>query len=166
MENPINPLTTQEREDIEASSPASESDESPITVSDAHTAMEYYYFADFPEAFYELPSESLAHLHSVKVQGKPLKTIRKFPKKKLIEALKKAVCKLPLFGPRAHTLYQRQSEGITNDIHELCNPDSERLSRAKQANSKRRKTRVLGHTRLQEIWADMEKTILPSWCTP
>ena len=70
------------------------------------------------------------------------------------------------FGSRANTLHQRHSEGITDDVHRLCNPDLERLSHAKQANSNRRKTRVLGHTRLQEIWADMEKTTLPSWCTP
>ena len=67
---------------------------------------------------------------------------------------------------RANTLYQRHSEGITDDDHRLRNPDSGRLSHAKQVNSNRCKSRVLGHTRLQEIWADMEKTMLPSWCTP
>ena len=72
-------------------------DETPISVSDAHTATEYYLFADFPEVFEELSSESLAHLYSMKVQDKPLKAIRKLTKKKLIEALKKAVCKLPVF---------------------------------------------------------------------
>ena len=68
--------------------------------------------------------------------------------------------------PRANTHYQRHNEGITDDVHNLYNPDPERLPHAKQANSNCRKTRILGHTRLQEIWADMEKTTLPSWCTP
>lgn len=60
--------------------------------------MEYYLFADSPDAFYELSTESLAHLYFMKVQGKPLKAIRKLAKKKLIEALMKAVCELPVFG--------------------------------------------------------------------
>ena len=28
------------------------------------------------------------------------------------------------------------------------------------------KTHILGQSRLQEIWDDMEKTTLPSWCSP
>ena len=60
--------------------------------------MEYYLFADSPDVFYELSSESLAHLYFMKVQGKPFKTIRKLSKKKLIKALMKAVCKLPEFS--------------------------------------------------------------------
>jgi hypothetical protein len=84
---------------------SSASDESPISVSDAHTAMEYYLFADSPDTFYKLLSESLAHLYFMKVQGKPLKTIQRLAKKKLIEGLMKAVCKLPVFWPQSqHTL--------------------------------------------------------------
>lgn len=60
--------------------------------------MEYYLFAGSPDAFHELPSESLAHLYFMKVQEKPLKTIRKLSKKKLIEALMKAVHKLSIFA--------------------------------------------------------------------
>ena len=89
-------MTAQEQQNIEASS--STSGESPISVSDAHTAMEYYLFADSPDDFYELSSESLAHLYSIKIQGKSLKAIRKLAKKKLIEALMKAVCKLRIFS--------------------------------------------------------------------
>ena len=85
----------QERANIEAS--GSTSGESPISVSDAHTAMEYYLFADSPKAFYELSSESLAHLYSMKIQGKSLKAIRKLSKKKLIEALMKAVRNVLIF---------------------------------------------------------------------
>lgn len=59
--------------------------------------MEYYLFADSPDTFYELSSESLAHLYSIKVQRKPLKAIQKLTKKKLIETLMKAVRKLPVF---------------------------------------------------------------------
>ena len=89
-------MTTQEQGNIAASSPAA-SGESHISVSDAHTAMEYYLFADSADIFYELSSESLTHLYSIKVQGKPLKAIRKLGKKKLIEALMKMVRKLPVF---------------------------------------------------------------------
>jgi|HubBroStandDraft_3_1064219.scaffolds.fasta_scaffold132879_2 hypothetical protein len=59
--------------------------------------MEYYLFADSPDIFYELSSESLAHLYFMKVQGKPLKAIRRLTKKKLIEALMNAVRKPPVF---------------------------------------------------------------------
>lgn len=94
-ENLIHPLTTQEWENINASSSASS--ESPIPVSDAHTAIEYYLFADSPDTFYELSSESLAHLYFIKVQAKPPKTIQKLAKKKLVEALMKVVHKPPVF---------------------------------------------------------------------
>ncbi|KAH9064937.1 hypothetical protein EDB87DRAFT_1556088 [Lactarius vividus] len=40
------------------------------------------------------------------------------------------------------------------------------LSLAKQANTSHGKSCVLGHSRLKEIWNDMEKTTLPSWCSP
>lgn len=59
--------------------------------------MEYYLFADSPNAFYELSSESLTHLYFMKVQGKPLKAIQKLAKKKLIDILMKEVCKPPVF---------------------------------------------------------------------
>ena len=45
-------------------------------------------------------------------------------------------------------------------------PDQVRFSFAKRANGSRSKTRVLGRSRLQEIWDDIEKTTLPSWCSP
>lgn len=93
--NPINPLTAQEWQNPKASS--SISAESQVSVSDAYTAMEYYLFADSPDAFYKLSSESLAHLYFLKIKGKPLKGIWRLAKKKLIEALMKAVCKLPVF---------------------------------------------------------------------
>lgn len=61
--------------------------------------MEYYLFADSPDILSELSTESLAHLYIMKVQGnlKPFKTIRKRARKKLVEALMKAVCQLPEF---------------------------------------------------------------------
>ena len=61
--------------------------------------MEYYFFAGSPDNLSELSSESLAHLYIMKVQGnlKPFKTVRKLAKKKLVEALMKAVCQLPEF---------------------------------------------------------------------
>lgn len=45
-------------------------------------------------------------------------------------------------------------------------PDQVRFSFAKRANGSRSKTHVLGRSRLQEIWDDIEKTTLPSWCSP
>jgi len=76
-----------------------------IPVSDAHTAMEYYYFADSNAAFDSLSTPALAHLYFFKVQEKPegylvenitwslsrVSTIQDFRRKKLIDALKGAV---------------------------------------------------------------------------
>lgn len=72
----------------------------------------------------------------------------------------------PHLSDTANTIGQRKSEGITDNTHTLRNPDPERLSRAKNANSNRGKTRVLGRSRLQDIWRDIKRTTLPSWCSP
>jgi hypothetical protein len=53
-----------------------------------------------------------------------------------------------------------------DESHNLIIPDPLRLSSAKRANANHGKTCVLGASRLQEIWDDMEKTTLPSWCSP
>jgi len=45
--------------------------ESPISASDAHTAMEYYLFAPSADTLSELSSLSLTHLYFVKAQVKP-----------------------------------------------------------------------------------------------
>lgn len=110
-ENLISPLTTQEQENIEAALAITGSQESPISVSDAYTAMEFYICADSAEDFFELSSASLAHLYFVKVRYpcKPIeyedmnaaekqtwnksqmRRIRQFTKKKMIEALVLAV---------------------------------------------------------------------------
>jgi hypothetical protein len=102
-------LTSQEQDNIDAALANIGSDESPISVSDAHTAMEYYLFADSAKAISELSNASLAHLYFVKVQRKPvgydrmdadekqtwvnsrMKTIRRRTKKELVEALVEAV---------------------------------------------------------------------------
>jgi len=47
----------------------------------------------------------------------------------------------------------------------LKRQDQIRFARAKEACSQRKKTRVLGRATLREVWSDMEKTILPTWCT-
>ncbi|KAH8981441.1 hypothetical protein EDB86DRAFT_3131237, partial [Lactarius hatsudake] len=165
----ISPLTKQEQENIEnARADRSSLDEHPISVSDAHTAMEFYLFADSADDFSELSTLALSHLYFVKVQKKPagyegmksdeqrtwnnakMKTIRRYRKSKLIEAL----------------METRLKEGIIDDSRYVVNPDSMRLSLAKQANTSRGKSRVLGRSRLKEIWNDMEKTTLPSWCSP
>ena len=48
----------------------------------------------------------------------------------------------------------------------LKHPNPIRLAHAKQAISQRKKTRVLGQETLREVWSDMGKTTLPSWCSP
>jgi hypothetical protein len=53
-----------------------------------------------------------------------------------------------------------------DDEGNLKLPDLIRLTHAKQAMSQRKKTRVLGRETLQEVWGDMRKTILPTWCSP
>jgi hypothetical protein len=102
-------LTSREQENIEAALAVTSSNESPIFISDAYTAMEFYLFAESSEAFHELSSISLAHLYFVNAQCKPvqydhmgadekktwslsqMKKIRRLPKKKLIDALVEAV---------------------------------------------------------------------------
>jgi len=61
-------LTTQEQENIKAALVITGSQESPISISDAYTAMEFYLSAVSTEDFFELSSVSLAHLYFVKVQ--------------------------------------------------------------------------------------------------
>src|SRR5712672_2367349 len=103
-ENLISPLTPQEQENIKAALLITGSQESPISVSDAYTAMEFYLSADSADDLFELSSASLAHLYFVKVrsQCKPdgyddmsadkkktwnksqMKTIRNYTKNKMI----------------------------------------------------------------------------------
>lgn len=96
-ENLIAPLTTQE------------DDNSTTLVSDAHTAMEFYQFANASDDFLELSSTTLAHLYFIKVQVKPVEymsmdtdgknewdqstitKIRRKSKRVLIEAIMEAV---------------------------------------------------------------------------
>lgn len=162
------------------------SDEHPISLSDTHTAMEFYLFAASADDFLELSGLALSHLYFVKVQKRPagyegmemdgqrtwknarMKTIRAYTKSKVIKALMKTVCatELATYKPSNNLYEQRHEEGITDDSHEVVQPNPGRLSLAKQANSRRGKSRVLGRSRLKEIWKDMEKTTLPSWCSP
>jgi len=64
-------LTAQELDVINAALTGLGSYESPISASDAHTAMEYYLFAPSADTLSELSSLSLAHLYFVKAQVKP-----------------------------------------------------------------------------------------------
>ena len=43
--------------------------------------------------------------------------------------------------------------------------DPIRFAREKQACLQQKKTCILGCATLREVWSDMEKTILPTWCT-
>jgi hypothetical protein len=108
-EEPACPLTSQEQDNIDVALANIGSNDSPISVSDAHSAMEYYLFADSAKAISELSNASLAHLYFVKVQPKPtgydqmdedkkrtwvnsrIKAIRRLTKRELIEALVEAV---------------------------------------------------------------------------
>jgi hypothetical protein len=92
-------LTVKEQENIDAIFTNTGPDNTAIAVSEAHTAMEYYCFADSPGAFLDLSSAALAHLCFLKVQDKPadygsmnidekniwqlakMKTIRRYTKK-------------------------------------------------------------------------------------
>ena len=103
----------QELEVINAALAGLGSYESPISASDAHTAMEYYLFAPSADALSELSTPSLAHLYFVKAQAKPagydrmdanekqswnrsrMQTIQRKPKTKLIEALVEIMRALP-----------------------------------------------------------------------
>jgi len=105
-------LTTQEQQSVDLALVNIGHDTSLITVSDAHTAMEYYYFADTRSAFMELSTVVLSHLYFLKVLKKPegynskdmdekrtwdlskLKVIRRSKKNVLIDALVKVVCAL------------------------------------------------------------------------
>jgi len=80
-----------------------------ISVSQAHTAMEYYRLAHSENDFNELSTTMLAYLYLIKVQNKPagyesmdtdekkkwnqsrMKTLQRYRKKKLIEALMNVV---------------------------------------------------------------------------
>ena len=64
-------MTAQELDVINAALTGLGSYESPISASDAHTAMEYYLFAPSADTLSELSSLSLAHLYFVKAQVKP-----------------------------------------------------------------------------------------------
>jgi hypothetical protein len=86
-----------------------EDDNSTTLISDAHTAMEFYQFANAGDDFFELSSTTLAHLYFIKVQVKPaeyesmdtdkrnkwdqssMEKIRRKSKKVLIEAIMEAV---------------------------------------------------------------------------
>ena len=61
-------MTIDERANVEAALAITGSESSPISVSDAYTAMEFYLSADSTEDFFQLSSTSLAHLYFVKVQ--------------------------------------------------------------------------------------------------
>ncbi|KAH8980793.1 hypothetical protein EDB92DRAFT_1973941 [Lactarius akahatsu] len=103
-ENLIHPMTTEEQQNIDTilANPDTDPNSTSITVSEAHTAMEYYLFANSTDHFLELSSTALAHLYFLKVQNKPaeynqmnvdeqrtwnlskMKTIRKYKKRRHI----------------------------------------------------------------------------------
>jgi hypothetical protein len=113
-------LTINKQENIDAVFANTGPDNTAIAVSEAHTSMEYYHFADSPGAFSDLSSAALAHLYFLKVQDKPveygntnideknvwrlakMKTIQRYTKKRLIEALMKVVRVLLPLGELGH----------------------------------------------------------------
>ena len=91
-----------------------------ISVSEAHSALEYYRFTESTDSFSELSTGALAHLYFLKVQKKlaeydrmdtdqkmtwslsRMKTIRKYKKAKLIDSLVEAVRTLLSIGDFVH----------------------------------------------------------------
>jgi hypothetical protein len=84
-------------------------DDNTTLISDSHTAMEFYQFANATDDFFELSTTTLAHLYFIKVLVKPaeynsmdtieknewdqskMSKIQKKSKKILIQAITKAV---------------------------------------------------------------------------
>lgn len=179
-------MTPQEQENIKAALAITGSEESPISVSDAYTAMEFYLSADSDEDFLELSSASLAHLYFVKVQYKPIeydrmnaddkqtwnksqmKKIRKLTKKSMIEALVEAV------RVHFHLIWELQLT-LSNRGEKKASPTTltRSVTQTRSAFLVQRmqiptvvRPGVLGRSRLQKIWCDMKRTTLPSCLSP
>ena len=117
-------MTAEEQQNIDAVFANTGPDSTAIAVSEAHMAMEYYRFADSADAFSELSSAVLAHLYFVKIQNTPaeydsmnadekrtwnlskMNTIRRYSKRKLTEALVKAVRVLSSVGEPSKITYR------------------------------------------------------------
>jgi hypothetical protein len=107
------PTGLEEQQNIDVVFAHTGHDSTTISVSEAHTAMEYYRFADSADAFSELSTGALSHLYFLRVQNKlveydgmdmnermtwslpRMRTIQKYGKRKLIKSLVEAVRALP-----------------------------------------------------------------------
>ncbi|KAA1466540.1 hypothetical protein DENSPDRAFT_768593, partial [Dentipellis sp. KUC8613] len=96
-------------------------------------------------------------MSSLDVQ-KAFVVIRKAPRE-AVQALKFKTLRL-LAQERG---LRRVHDGLADSTQRLVHPDPERFAIARRTNSERKKNRVLGRTRLNEIWSDMERTTIPSW---
>ena len=140
-----------------------------ITVMDFNVAVALYETVDDVKVLHDLPRALLIKLYSHILSESPeTRSLKRLTKSNFVEKLGDAVCyhSPPLNLRDADTRTKRKREGIVDAEGKLTHPDPIRLAHAMQANSQRKKTRVLGHQTLQEVWSDMRKTTLPSWCCP
>ena len=136
---------------------------------DFNTAVALYETADDLEALRDLPRSLLVKLYSHINESTEVGSISKHQSKSvLIKKLGDLVryCSPPRALHNADIRAKRKQEGIADAEGKLKRPDPVRLGYAKQAMSQRKKSRVLGRETLQEVWSDMKKTTLPTWCCP
>ena len=140
-----------------------------ITIMDFNVAVALYETADNLEALRDLPQSLLIKLYShVHDPSLEMRSLKRLSKSLLIQKLGDVVrySSPPMKLRDADTYSKRKQEGIVDSEGKLKCPDPIRLAHAKQALSQRKKTRILGHETLAEVWSDMRKTTLPSWCCP
>ncbi|KAI0055508.1 hypothetical protein BV25DRAFT_1815452 [Artomyces pyxidatus] len=139
-----------------------------LTVMDVDNALAYYETAEDRKSFDELTQLQLVAVAMQKLDVK-LKA-----EEGLSDEARKTAKEATLLGRTKRTLVdglveqvcmQRKKDGITDDQGKVRKSDPQRFFNARSANSQRKKTRVLGKGRMQEVWNDIAKTTLPSWCT-
>ena len=140
-----------------------------ITIMDFNVAVALYETTDNLEALRDLSQSLLIKLYShIHDSSLEVHSLKRLSKSVLIQKLGDTVRypSLPINLCDADTRGKRKQEGIVDSEGKLKRPDPIRLAHAKQAISQRKKTRILGRETLAEVWNDMKKTTLPSWCCP
>ena len=136
---------------------------------DFNVAVALYETADDLAVLHDFPQSLLIKLYLHIDESLNTRSLKRLSKSALIKKLGDVVrChhSSPLNSYNADTRTKREKEGIADAEGNLKHPDPIRLMHAKQAISQRKKTRILGRETLREVWSDMKKTTLPSWCCP
>ena len=135
---------------------------------DFNVAVALYETANDLEVLRDLPQSLLLKLYSHITENAETRSLKRLSKSVLIKKLGDVVRyhSPPLNLHDADARAQRRQDEIVDAEGKLKRPDPIRLAHAKRAISQRKKTRILGHETLQEVWSDMRKTTLPSWCCP